>query len=116
MSLFDKELALHQAGGNAELAIELFEMLVKDLPNSQQAIQTAHANKDKSALWDAVHKVHGGTAYCGVPDLKDACKALEDEIKNAYPVESIQQPLDEVSKQMNLLLNNADSFIKSISK
>ncbi len=111
MSLFDKDLALKQAGGNAELAKELFEILIKDLPISLQVAVQAHANQDKEAFWNAVHKIHGGTAYCGVPNLKSACKALEDEIKKAYPGDAIDSTFNTLKKQISQLLNDADKII-----
>lgn len=114
MSLFDKDLALKQAGGNPELAKELFEMLLKDLPISQQAMNTAHNTQDKEAFWNATHKIHGGTAYCGVPDLKIACKALEDEIKKAYPSESTNKELDNLNTEITLLLDAAEELIATL--
>lgn len=111
MALFDKDLALSQAGDNPELAQELFEMLINDLPQSQQAMNQAHKDNNKDAFWDATHKIHGGTAYCGVPDLKTACKALEDEIKAGYPGDKVDIALAELNKQIDLLLAEKDEFV-----
>ncbi len=114
MSLFDKELALSQAGGNAELAKELFEMLLKELPKQQEIMNKAHAEKDKQVFLDATHKIHGGTAYCGVPDLKNACKLLEDEIKAAYPGGSIDKPLQDLNDEISRLLESGTELTKSL--
>ena len=114
MSLFDKDLALKQAGGNADLAKELFEMLIKDLPISQQAMNSAHNQKDKEAFWEATHKIHGGTAYCGVPDLKAACKALEDEIKNSYQSNNTESALVKLNEQIEHLLADPDTLISDL--
>lgn len=114
MSLFDKDLALKQAGGNPELAKELFEMLIKDLPVSQQAVNLAHGNLDKDAFWNAVHKIHGGTAYCGVPDLKQACKSLEDEIKKTYPSVETDTALTKLDKEIVRLLHDAEHLITTL--
>lgn len=114
MSLFDKDLALKQAGGNADLAKELFEMLIKDLPISQQAMNSAHTNQDKDAFWDVTHKIHGGTAYCGVPDLKTACKVLEDAIKNSYPSDDTETALVKLNEQIEHLLENSDALLSNL--
>ena len=114
MSLFDKDLALKQAGGNADLAKELFEMLIKDLPISQQAMNSAHSKQDKDTFWDVTHKIHGGTAYCGVPDLKTACKALEDEIKNSYPSEDAETALVKLNEQIERLLEDPDAILSGL--
>ncbi len=114
MSLFDKELALSQAGGNAELAKELFEMLIKDLPSQQETMNRGHSLQDKQMFWDATHKIHGGTAYCGVPDLKNACKLLEDEIKMAYPSNAIDAPLKNINIEIDRLLESATELIAKL--
>lgn len=114
MSLFDKDLALKQAGGNPELAKELFEMLLKDLPGSQGAMNQAHDKLNKDAFWNAVHKIHGGTAYCGVPDLKQACKSLEDEIKNVYPSEEVKIALNKLNEEITLLLDNEEMLLATL--
>ena len=114
MSLFDKELALSQAGGNAELAKELFEMLIKDLPGLRDSMNQAHAQQDKQIFWNATHKIHGGTAYCGVPDLKNACKLLEDEIKSAYPSDAIDEPLKKLNSEIDRLLESAGELTATL--
>ncbi len=116
MSLFDKQLALGQAGGNLELAKELFEMLIKELPVLQATMNQAHHQHDKQAFWDATHKIHGATAYCGVPDLKIASKTLEDEIKTAYPSEAIEKPLNQLNIQIERLLESAEKLADSLSR
>jgi len=115
MSLFDKDLALKQAGGNAELAKELFEMLVKDLPISLELAKNAHRNLNKDLFWDAIHKIHGGTAYCGVPDLKSSCKLLEDEIKLQYPSQNVDIAFSNFKTHVCALQENADKLIEQIT-
>lgn len=119
MSLFDKELALTQAGGSPELALELFEMLIKDLPASQQAMNQAFTEKNKENFWNSTHKIHGGTAYCGVPDLKNACKKLEDEIKslpseNDLHNEVINSTLTDLNHEISRLLDAADNITSQL--
>ncbi len=84
--IFDAAVALEQAGGNEELARDLFSMLLEELPSQQASIKTAckrvcTENAATETLWDPVHKLHGSTAYLGVPALSEAVKAFEDEIK-----------------------------------
>ncbi len=84
--IFDASIALEQAGDNEELARELFTMLLDELPDHRQAIYAAFkavSNEDVEIdlLWDPVHKLHGAAAYLGVPALRQAVKAFEDQIK-----------------------------------
>ena len=84
--IFDAAIALEQAGGSEDLARDLFSMLLDELAEHRQAIETAfnQVNSENSSadlLWDPVHKLHGATAYLGVPALRQAVKTFEDQIK-----------------------------------
>ncbi len=121
MSLFDKELALNQAGGNAELALELFEMLVKDLPAYQRAMNQAFTENNRENSWEATHKIHGGTAYCGVPDLKASCKTLEDMIKNLQSdddmhSETMRIAVENLNHEITRLIDAADSINSQLAQ
>ena len=80
--MLDIPHAIEQAGGNPELAKELFTMLLKELPDLQHKLNQAFNNGDEQGLWDQAHKIYGSTAYCGVPALNKAAKELEEAIKS----------------------------------
>ncbi len=84
--IFDAVSALEQAGGSEDLARDLFTMLIDELPSQHESIEAAFKlvsteNVAMESLWDSVHKLHGATAYLGVPALRQAVKAFEDKIK-----------------------------------
>ncbi|VAX14428.1 hypothetical protein MNBD_GAMMA24-2267 [hydrothermal vent metagenome] len=103
--IFDARLALEQAGGSEELARDLFAMLLDELTDHQQAIEMmfkrlSSENGTFEALWDPVHKLHGATAYLGVPALRQAVKAFEDQIK-----QHVREQLDEGFRQLDAEIN-----------
>ena len=79
--VIDYKLALEQAAGNQELAKELFEMLLKELPVMKQKLNIAIKENDLQACWDHAHKIYGSTAYCGVPALREAAQVMETAVK-----------------------------------
>ncbi len=79
---FDKQQALEQTGNNSVLAKDLFEMLIAELPEQKNKLQQALTDNDHKALRDHAHKIHGSTAYCGVPGLKAAAYDLECLIRD----------------------------------
>lgn len=79
--ILDKKQALEQAGGNVELAQELFAMLLRELPELRSKLQQAVAERDNQAMWDHAHKLYGSTAYCGVPALRQSACEMEECIK-----------------------------------
>ena len=79
--IFDYEIALEQAAGNEQLAKEIFEMLLTELPKLKLDLQNALCAKDKTACWDHAHKLYGSTAYTGVPRLKEVAHKMESAVK-----------------------------------
>ncbi|MDZ7805070.1 Hpt domain-containing protein [Thiohalophilus sp.] len=80
-ALLDKKQALAQAGGNRELACDLFRMLLEELPVLQSQLAQAIDSGARDAMWDPAHKLYGSTAYCGVPALRETARAMEECIK-----------------------------------
>ncbi|MDB6096952.1 MAG: response regulator receiver-modulated signal transduction histidine kinase/phosphotransferase [Francisellaceae bacterium] len=77
----DWNLSLKLAAYKADLAQELLQGFIEQLPQEQELINKAYEEDDYKALEHYVHKLHGGAAYCGVPRLKQLTKELETVIK-----------------------------------
>jgi len=73
--------AIDKAGGNTELAKELFGMLLQELPALRDQLELAIKQADLPAIRDHSHKIHGSTAYCGVPQLRAAASEMEIAVK-----------------------------------
>ena len=106
----DISLAIEQAGGNAELARDLFTMLLDELPHHRDKLQQAFQAGDNEALWDHAHKVYGATAYCGVPALREAAGELEQAIKGQ--TDDLGGRLDAVIRAMEELVENGAVYLK----
>lgn len=81
LNAIDTDLALERAGGNQELARELYQMLQKELPNYLSTIKQHYEYGNYSALLAVVHKLNGSATYCGVPALKEAASNFESNLK-----------------------------------
>ena len=77
----DIALCVKLAAGKNDLAEELFSMLLEHLSSDNEAIQTHHEDNDHKALLERVHKLHGATRYCGVPELQSASEKMEIALK-----------------------------------
>ena len=110
---FDKELALENAAGDAALANELLTMLLAELPHLKEQLNQALSAKDKQALWDHAHKIHGSTAYCGVPALKVAASALEQIIKQDNEA-LFDEFVGKVNGELDRLLKEGDSYLQQL--
>lgn len=108
--ILDIPLAIEQAGGNAELARDLFTMLLDELPHHRDKLQQAFQAGDQQALWDHAHKVYGATAYCGVPALREAAGELETAIKSQ--ASDLGDSLEAVLRAMEELLENGAAHLE----
>ena len=81
--VFSIDSARELANGNVSLALELFNMLVGELPEHRSGIEQALAEKDAARLKDVAHKLNGAARCCGTPALRTAADALERAIVNS---------------------------------
>lgn len=73
----DEVAALASAGGDAELAEELFRTLLAGLSGEIEDLRACLEESDWTGLAEHAHQVRGATRYCGVPALDEAIEALE---------------------------------------
>jgi two-component system sensor histidine kinase BarA len=77
----DIEASIALAAGKADLAEELFSMLIEHLIDDREAIQEHFENDERDSLLNRVHKLHGATRYCGVPELRHYSESFETSLK-----------------------------------
>lgn len=77
----DIPMCIKLAAGKNDLAEELFSMLIEHLTPDLEAIQTFFEDGDHDALLERVHKLHGATRYCGVPELQQTAEKMETALK-----------------------------------
>jgi two-component system, NarL family, sensor histidine kinase BarA len=77
LPVLDHEEGLRLAAGKADLAADMLAMLLASLEADREAIRQAREANDNNALIERVHRLHGATRYCGVPQLRAACQRAE---------------------------------------
>lgn len=73
------------AAGKADLAEELFSMLLEQLHMDARRINSLWSANQLKELLECVHKLHGATRYCGVPELRAAANQFESALKREDP-------------------------------
>ena len=81
LATIDVDLAISNAGGDLELAKELYRLLQNELPRYQREIHENYQQGDLEQLYQSVHKLNGSATYCGVPALKQAAHSFEQHLK-----------------------------------
>lgn len=80
-NVIDLELGAKIIQSDIAAAKELLCCLMNTLPEAEKNLAQALQKKDWSTLALVAHKLHGGTAYCGTPCLKNAVHDLEQALK-----------------------------------
>jgi len=100
-NIFNLQEAIELAGGNEDLANELFPMLINELPVYRENLLNAIQENNIDDLKKHIHKLHGGTKYCGVPALREASSDFENMVD---------------LKEMNKLENGLEAVINAIDQ
>lgn len=83
LAIRDLEQALRITGGQKVVADKLLNKLVEQLPDYLESVISKYKDKDWSQLWQVLHKLHGATSVCGVPELNQVVINLQKHITNA---------------------------------
>ena len=99
--------SLRLAAGKADLAEELFSMLLEQITPTVETIEHHWRSGNRLPLLECVHKLHGGARYCGVPEVLAAANQLEAALKTADA--DIDNLTDQLLKALKRLLNWGDN-------
>ncbi|WP_245807462.1 two-component sensor histidine kinase BarA [Cognaticolwellia beringensis] len=112
--IIDWKLALQRAGHKKPLAKDMFIGLVNSLPETKANISEALISQDIEQLKVLIHKLNGACCYSGVPSLGKVTHELETELKRGIGLDDLQPEFFEFFEQIDLVLNDAEEFIKKI--
>ncbi len=101
LKVLDEEEGLRLAAGKADLADDMLGMLLQSLEGDRRTIREARQARDRQALIERVHRLHGATRYCGVPQLRNACQQSETLLKQNHP--DSEAALDELDAAIERL-------------
>lgn len=100
----DEVLALSAAGGDAELAAELYAAFRSGLPGDLAELRRQCLAGDWSGLADTAHRVRSACRYCGAPALDEALGALEPLARSGRDHSKIGLVVDWIEREARRLL------------
>jgi two-component system sensor histidine kinase BarA len=77
----DIKQSLIYSHNNSELAKEMLGLLIASVDNEKESIHKAFKDKDWPTLGNLVHKLNGGSCYCGVPELQKYTESIDKAIQ-----------------------------------
>ncbi len=94
-TLRDADLALRQAAGKPALAAEMLQMLLDSLPEVEALLADA-PGQPVDTLIQAIHRLAGSAAYCGLPGVQAHCRQLEQALRAGIPADDLEPELLEL--------------------
>ncbi|MDH3354921.1 MAG: ATP-binding protein [Chromatiales bacterium] len=82
LQICDHQAALTAVGGDEEMVKMLRDEFLTVLPESEQLIQSTHADEDYSALYEVVHKLAGSASVVGASMIHAETLSLQDLLKS----------------------------------
>ncbi len=108
----DWSLAVKQAGGKEPLAREMLSLLLQSFDEFAPLLGAALSGElDEQRLYPALHKLHGGTAYCGVPQLQALVAQLEKALLATQGVDELEPELLELEERMGQVREEAKLYL-----
>ncbi|MGI1677363.1 MAG: response regulator [Cellvibrionaceae bacterium] len=98
------EKCLQLSNNKPKLARDMLSMLLSGLEQDKKEIIETYKNQNFEALEKIVHKLNGGSSYCGVPTLKTSSAKL-DELLRKKNYENIHHHITTLLEAISQLLN-----------
>ena len=121
-TMFDRKQALRLTGGNMELAAELFDMFVEDLPNMKTVLNQTLNPLDYEQLESIAHKIQGAASYCAVNIIRESAGAAEkaahrhNDAEMYKQVKQLNKDIDSLLKEQAALSGKSESEPKKTTK
>ncbi|WP_153913391.1 two-component sensor histidine kinase BarA [Shewanella sp. TC10] len=115
MHTLNWELCLAQTNQKPDLAIEMLQMLVTSLPESVSNIETAMKEADSDLMLQTVHKLHGASCYCGVPNTQKLCQEIESALKKKISLDDLEPEILELLDELTKVESAANQVISQLS-
>lgn len=109
--ILDIQQSIVAANGNVSLAKELFTMLLDDLNQRLQQIESSFKTNNMDSLTEQVHKLYGATAYCIVPKLRDKTAILEGKLRNT-DFSQLEGLVTAVLDEIQAIINSGPDYLE----
>lgn len=107
---FDKEALMERVDGDEELAKELLELYLEDVPDRINAIKQAQTSGDMKTITIEAHTIKGSSSNIGADDIKEAAFQVElaGKDENQETIPSLIQQLEEKFNTFQQFLSQMD--------
>ncbi|MGI2259120.1 two-component sensor histidine kinase BarA [Shewanella sp. GXUN23E] len=109
------EQCLAQSHHKQELALEMLGMLLDTLPQTASQIELALEQNDHTGMLTTVHKLHGASCYCGVPNTRKLCQEIESALKHNTEISELEPEILELLDELTKVESAAKQVISQLT-
>ena len=92
----------------------MIKMFASTIPDIKKTIDEREKIEPKK-LTAAIHKLAGGSVYCGIKAIKEISNIIESEIKNGTQVSDLEPEFLELSDLIENAENNYQEWLKELN-
>ena len=100
----DLDEALRITGGSRELADELYEQFIDELPAQMARIEALCSEGANGPLREMLHQGKGGASVCAVKPFIEALDNLHEDVKNRAKADQVRDSLAALRRRAGELL------------
>ena len=104
---------LKMTNNNLDSALELMQLLAKDLDESIPKWKESLKEEDWLAFGRVAHRLLGATAYCSAPKINQLSTQLNREVKANPTLETIQPIVENLIEEANQVIRYVKEYVAS---
>ncbi len=104
---------LKMTNNNLDSALELMQLLAKDLEESIPQWKESLIKQDWLAFGRVAHRLLGATAYCSAPKINQLSSQLNREVKSNPTLETIQPIVENLIEEANQVIRYVKEHLAS---
>ena len=108
---FKRSLAL--SADNETLLKQIFEILLRDIPDHQQQLMNALQFSEHDKLAAITHKLHGVTCYASLPKLRQMVLAFQHQLSHDSDI-SFDHAVMELTEELNSVKLEVDQHLRDM--
>ncbi len=105
--------SLSLSANNEDLLRQIFEILLRDIPDYQHQLQDALTKSQHDRLGAIAHKLYGVTCYAGLPKLKQYIKSFQ-QILNRQDTSLFQQAVGQINDELENVKTEVEQHLEFI--
>ena len=105
--------SLSLSANNEDLLKQIFEILLRDIPDYQHQLQDALTKSQHGRLDAIAHKLYGVTCYAGLPKLKQYIKSFQ-QMLNRQDTSLFDEAVTQINEELQNVKTEVEQHLKFI--